>query len=165
MWVAVFRYPTAKGLTLQANEEKGRWQRDVFLPSDWVSYGARSQEVTSLVPAWGSLLIHYSPCFRPIIQYLAIFPENAVPQKLKIELFSGICPPFYPKGWNEKKKCLLLDKKCCISQYVALIHVLHRLPEKVLSHFSLRHRTLIMEENSSNTVSNAVRGPFIPRNN
>lgn len=74
---------------------------------------------------------------------------------------------FIQKGEMKKKNktSLLLDKKCCFSQYVALIHVLHKLPEKMLSHFSLRHRALIMEENSSNSVSNAVRGPFIPRNN
>lgn len=32
--VAVFGCPAAKGLTVQANEEEGRCQRDVFLPSD-----------------------------------------------------------------------------------------------------------------------------------
>lgn len=75
----------------------------------------------------------------------------------------------YLSSFSSKKvkwrKCRLLDKKCCISWYVVLLLVLHRLPEKMLSHISLRHRALIMEENSSKSVSNAVRGPFIPRNN
>lgn len=33
----------------------------------------------------------------PRFQYCDISPVNTVPDKLKIELFSAICPPFHPK--------------------------------------------------------------------
>lgn len=73
--VAVCGYPAAEGLTLQANEGKGRRQH-VFLPSDRVFYG---QEVmgSHLLCCPGSLLIRYIPC----IQYLDIFTVNTVPRK------------------------------------------------------------------------------------
>lgn len=114
------------------------------------------------------LPICYSPRFCPIIQYWEISPVNTVPSKLKIESFVGVffCYLSFLSSIKVKlRNRLLLDMKCYLSRYVVLILVLHRLPKKMLSLISLRHRALIVEEKSSNSVSNSVRGLFVPHNN